>query len=436
MSKKTTEQQIRKHIRAAIQDIRKNINEVNIGDAGVTGGIGQVAMSGARGAASVSAGTTAAAGTAGATAGAAAVVIPVAAAVVTAVALALTQEAITQGIFAYKAGASADEAAERNMMKSAVNRAWTLSVCRRRGMDRHKSLDGCERGTAKPGGEDANSGDLEKDIAAMRSWRMSRNGTGFDADALGAAIGRITRKEWDDSPVEADPGGYGDVEDAQEKLDTFLSELPEPPDPVAADPETISEARKHVRNAINEIMVGLTPIKRIDAQRKANKARKGNNTNTAVNKADIGFNTFDMQEWASIAGIDERHLSESVSDDTGNNSMLGGDDESFDNVVDIADRRFNSSDEIEGMEDEEEDNRHDSAPYEAEGMISDMMTDIEKRHLQFKANKRGSDVDDMEAEVEDLADQLLADREDPNVVNLADEPEDLSTVFDFGDFKA
>jgi len=198
----------------------------------------------------------------------------------------------------------------------------------------------------------------------------------------------------------------------------------------------LSEARTHIRGVINEIMVGLTPIKRIDTQGNAKTARKGNNTNSAVDVADIGFNTFDMQEWASIAGIDERHLSEAISDDTGNSSMLGGSDSRFDNVVDIADRRFNTSDEIEGMEDDEEDNRHDSAPYEAEGMISDMMTDIEKRHLQFKANKRGSDVDDMEAEVEDLADQLLADREDPNVVNLADEPEDLSTVFDFGDFKA
>ena len=85
----------------------------------------------------------------------------------------------------------------------------------------------------------------------------------------------------------------------------------------------LSEVRKHVRNAINEIMVGLTPITRID---NAEKAKKGNNTNSAVDKADIGFNTFDIQEWASIAGIDEKHLNESITDDTGDDTMLGGDD--------------------------------------------------------------------------------------------------------------
>jgi hypothetical protein len=82
-----------------------------------------------------------------------------------------------------------------------------------------------------------------------------------------------------------------------------------------SEPKHLSEVRTHVRNAINEMMVGLTPITHIDTQGNANNASKGNNTNSAVNKADIGFNTFDMQEWASIAGITEN--TDSDSDDDG-----------------------------------------------------------------------------------------------------------------------
>ena len=69
----------------------------------------------------------------------------------------------------------------------------------------------------------------------------------------------------------------------------------------------LSEVRTHIRRAINEIMVGLTPITRID---NANDANSGVDTPSAVVGADIGFNTFDMQEWASIAGITEDSLNE------------------------------------------------------------------------------------------------------------------------------
>jgi len=189
-------------------------------------------------------------------------------------------------------------------------------------------------------------------------------------------------------------------------------------DNTLSEPKHLSEARQHVRNVINEVMVGMTPITRMNTQGNAKKARKGNNTNTAVDKAELGFNTFDMQEWASIAGIDEKHLSEAISDDTGNSSMLGGSDAPFDNVVDIGADEYDTSDEIPGMV--VGDNRSDSAPYEADGMISDMMSDIEKRHLQFKANKRGSDVDDMEDEVEDHAYEYIANRAEPDVFDIRD----------------
>jgi hypothetical protein len=158
-----------------------------------------------------------------------------------------------------------------------------------------------------------------------------------------------------------------------------------------SEPEHLSEARQHIRSAINEIMVGLTPIKRMTTQRKANKARKGNKTNTAVNKADIGFNTFDMQEWASIAGIDERHLTEALDDDTGNSSMLGGSDADFDNVVDISDSNSDSADEIPGM------------------VVSAVSGD-----------SYDDDVQSMEDEVEDLADEYLANRADPDVFDIRD----------------
>lgn len=380
MSKETTEQQIREHIRAAIQEIRNNINE-DVAGAGATGGVAQVMMGAARGAVGGVASGAATAGTAGTAVGAGAGVagtaagaaaIPVVAAVVTAVALERVQHALMQGIFAYKEGANADEAAERNMMKSAVNRAWMASVKRRRA-----------------NGEESDAGDLKKDIAAMRSWRVSSGGTGFDAEDLSAAIGRITKEEWDSSPVEADPGGYGNVEKAQEELDSFLSELPEPSDPVATSTETLSEVRAHIRNAINEVMVGMTPITRMPTQEDANTAMKGNNTNTAIDKAELGFNTFNMQEWASIAGIDEKDLSEALDDDTGNSSMLGGDDDPLDNVVDIGDPNTDSTDEIEGMQ--------------VSSVSGDSAWD-----------------DGLEDEVEDLADQLLADRETQGVESLYD----------------
>jgi hypothetical protein len=106
-----------------------------------------------------------------------------------------------------------------------------------------------------------------------------------------------------------------------------------------SEPKHLSEARMHVRKAINEMMVGLTPITRIDTQRDANNANRGNNTNTGVNKAEIGFNTFDMHEWASIAGITENTgLSEHWADD-GYGS----------NVVDLRNPMSDESHEIPGM---------------------------------------------------------------------------------------
>ena len=85
----------------------------------------------------------------------------------------------------------------------------------------------------------------------------------------------------------------------------------------------LSEVRTHIRRAINEIMVGLTPIARID---NANDANSGVDTPSAVDRADIGFNTFDMHEWASIAGITEESLNEEPEASTGDDTMLGGND--------------------------------------------------------------------------------------------------------------
>lgn len=419
---KTTEQQIREHVRRVIKEIKQeNINEGEIermaaraaNRTRMIDGSGRAAMYGGR----------AAAGT---------IAVPAAVAANVFVTAAFTIGAIQHGIYAYNARGDAHELANKNMARSSIVTSWNNTIIRRRAL-----------------GEKISEGRFQTHVQVMRDFTAKRD---FDADTFAEAISYISKEDWE--PIEADAStdndqgrgtSFGDIEDAQEVLNTMIGDAPEralhsdyfekqwSESQQQVESRHLSEARKHVRNAINEIMVGLTPIRRIDTQGNANKARKGNNTNTAVNKADIGFNTFDMQEWASIAGIDERHLTESVSDDTGNDSMLGGDDESFDNVVDIADRRFDSSDEIVGMEDE--DNRHDSAPYEAEGELDAMLTRFKKEYLQFKANKRGSDVDDMENEVEDLADQLLADREDPGVVNLADES-DLSTVFDFDEFKA
>lgn len=105
-----------------------------------------------------------------------------------------------------------------------------------------------------------------------------------------------------------------------------------------SEPKHLSEARAHVRSAINEMMVGLTPITRIDTQEYANNARKGNNTNSAVNKADIGFNTYDMHEWASIAGITE--LQEHWEDDGYGNNVI---------PLDVDEPESDEPREIEGM---------------------------------------------------------------------------------------
>jgi hypothetical protein len=83
-----------------------------------------------------------------------------------------------------------------------------------------------------------------------------------------------------------------------------------------SEPKQLSEVRRHVRNAINEMMVGLTPITRMNTHKHADNANKGDDTNPAIDKAEIGFNTFDMQEWASIAGITEgTELTEHWEDD-------------------------------------------------------------------------------------------------------------------------
>ena len=109
--------------------------------------------------------------------------------------------------------------------------------------------------------------------------------------------------------------------------------------PELSEPKHLSEVRMHVRNTINEMMVGMTPITRMNTQGNANTARNGNITDTGVNKAAIGFNTFDMQEWASIAGITEgAELKEHWADD-GYGS----------NVVDLRDPASDEIHEIPGM---------------------------------------------------------------------------------------
>jgi len=155
----------------------------------------------------------------------------------------------------------------------------------------------------------------------------------------------------------------------------------------------LSEVRTHIRRAINEIMVGLTPITRID---NANDANSGVDTPSAVVGADIGFNTFNMQEWASIAGIVEEPLNEALSDDTGDDTMLGGNDSDFeDNLVPFPKPDYLSSD-MPGQ-------------------------DRMEPTRQAVSDSRGDeDVFDMEDEVEDLVAQLLADRDNEGVANLAD----------------
>jgi hypothetical protein len=106
-----------------------------------------------------------------------------------------------------------------------------------------------------------------------------------------------------------------------------------------SESKQLSEVRTHVRKAINEMMVGLTPITRIDTQRDANNAGRGNTTSAGVDTTAIGFNTFDMHEWASIAGITENTgLSEHWQDD-GYGS----------NVVDLRNPMSDESHEIPGM---------------------------------------------------------------------------------------
>jgi hypothetical protein len=156
-----------------------------------------------------------------------------------------------------------------------------------------------------------------------------------------------------------------------------------------SDTDQLSEARAHVRGVISEIMVGLTPIRHMDTQVPAKKAYKGDDTDTAVDKAALGFNTFDMQEWASIAGIDEKYLNEDLEDDMGNSSMLGGGDAPFDNVVDIGDDEYDTADEIPGME------------------VSPVSGDSDWD-------------DDLEDEVEDLADEYAFNQADPDVFDIRD----------------
>jgi hypothetical protein len=102
----------------------------------------------------------------------------------------------------------------------------------------------------------------------------------------------------------------------------------------------LSEARTHVRKAINEMMVGLTPITRIDTQEDANNAERGNTTNTGVDTTAIGFNTFDMHEWASIAGITENAELKEHWEDDGYRS----------NVVSLHGPEADQSPEFPGME--------------------------------------------------------------------------------------
>jgi hypothetical protein len=121
---------------------------------------------------------------------------------------------------------------------------------------------------------------------------------------------------------------------------------------------TLSEARQHVRDVINEVMVGMTPITRMGTQNRADTVNQGNSRKVAVNKADIGMATFDLNEWASIAGITEE-----IGDDMGDNSMLRGDAslKDMDNVenlfndpenndtIDIGEDNYDVADEIPGM---------------------------------------------------------------------------------------
>ena len=123
----------------------------------------------------------------------------------------------------------------------------------------------------------------------------------------------------------------------------------------------LSEVRTHVRRAINEIMVGLTPITRID---NANDANSGVDTPSAVVGADIGFNTFDMQEWASIAGITEDSLNEEPEASTGDDTMLGGNDS--DNRSSITHAEFQKRDKPYWgsitFDDDDEDDGEDKRP--------------------------------------------------------------------------
>ena len=224
-----------------------------------------------------------------------------------------------------------------------------------------------------------------KTLAAAVFYITSRGVKGFYVDENLKKIGTINDESFttDDYNSKGSTAGLGIDATVIQKI---LNNLKRRKQSMISESKQLSEVRTHIRRAINEIMVGLTPITRID---NANDANSGEDTNTAIDKAELGFNTFDMQEWASIAGIDEKDLSEALDDDTGNSSMLGGSDSRFDNVVDIGDPNTDSTDEIPGM------------------VVSAVSGD-------------SAWDDGLEDEVEDLADQLLADRETQGVESLYD----------------
>jgi hypothetical protein len=212
---------------------------------------------------------------------------------------------------------------------------------------------------------------------------------------------------------------------------------------------------KESAGPINEIMIGLTPITRMNTQGNAKKARKGNNTKTAVSKADIGFNTFDMQEWASIAGI-----TEAITDDTGNDSLLGGDDDDFDNSDELAsdiDTLMNdihpewsdnepvtlyghSVDQSDGMgtldtdepprdnpwEDDEEEflgggfvDRQTGEPIDISNPRNNSSDEIPGMEVSAVSGDSSWD-DGLEDVVEDLADEYMSNQSDPDVFDIRD----------------
>lgn len=184
-----------------------------------------------------------------------------------------------------------------------------------------------------------------------------------------------------------------------------------------SEPEHLSEIRHHIRNAINEVMVGMTPITRMPTQEIADNANAGEDTNSAIDKAELGFNTFDMQEWASIAGINEASIAgtnESITDDTGNDSMLGGDDSSYtDNVV-----PFLTNDEMHyEMDRRIEMAFPDDEIIDISDADSDEATDI--RGMVVSAVKGDSLDDDVDSDEIDFM-KFLKDFEDNDVAVIGD----------------